>query len=164
MNKEQKNQFSLLMSELNTYMIKIANVVYRINTAFAKIYSIEEKSNFDFFEQMNNLIKDINNNKYNELPKIKNNGTTGIIIESIKNINFKTTLGNKTTLEIDIKKSIDELLRKYLDKINKSDIINNTEESLYFTYNAEKLEFGDQRTIDEVFSSNNNPTILVSEF
>ena len=73
MNKEQKNQFSLLMSELNTYMIKIANVVYRINTAFAKIYSIEEKSNFDFFEQMNNLIKDINNIKYKELPKIKNN-------------------------------------------------------------------------------------------
>ena len=43
MNKEQKNQFSLLMSELNTYMIKIANVIYRINAAFAKIYSIEEK-------------------------------------------------------------------------------------------------------------------------
>jgi hypothetical protein len=158
MNKEQKNQFSLLMSELNTYMIKIANVVYRINTAFAKIYSIEEKSNFDFFEQMNNLIKDINNIKYKELPKIKNNNiSTDINLDSIKNINFKTTL------EIDKNNTIDELLKKYLDKINKSDIINNTEESLYFTYNAEKLEFGDQRKIEDVFS-NNNPTILVSEF
>ena len=164
MNKEQKIQFSSLMSELNNYLIKITNIVYKLNIAFSKISSIEDQSTYNFLEQMNNLIKDINNNKYNELPKIKNNGTTGIIIESIKNINFKTTLGNKTTLEIDIKKSIDELLRKYLDKINKSDIINNTEESLYFTYNAEKLEFGDQRTIDEVFSSNNNPTILVSEF
>ena len=165
MNKEQKNQFSLLMSELNTYMIKIANVVYRINTAFAKIYSIEEKSNFDFFEQMNNLIKDINNIKYKELPKIKNNNiSTDIYLDLIKNINFKTTLGNKTTLEIDKNNTIDELLKKYLDKINKSDIINNnTEESLYFTYNAEKLEFGDQRKIEDVFS-NNNPTILVSEF
>ena len=165
MNKEQKNQFSLLMSELNTYMIKIANVVYRINTAFAKIYSIEEKSNFDFFEQMNNLIKDINNIKYKELPKIKNNNiSTDINLDSIKNINFKTTLGNKTTLEIDKNNTIDELLKKYLDKINKSDIINNnTEGSLYFTYNAEKLEFGDQRKIEDVFS-NNNTTILVSEF
>ena len=164
MNKEQKNQFSLLMSELNTYMIKIANVVYRINTAFAKIYSIEEKSNFDFFEHMNNLIKDINNIKYKELPKIKNNNiSTDINLDSIKNINFKTTLGNKTTLEIDKNNTIDELLKKYLDKINKSDINNNTEESLYFTYNAEKLEFGDQRKIEDVFS-NNNPTILVSEF
>ena len=152
------------MSELNTYMIKIANVVYRINTAFAKNYSIEEKSNFDFFEQMNNLIKDINNIKYKELPKIKNNNiSTDINLDSIKNINFKTTLGNKTTLEIDKNNTIDELLKKYLDKINKSDIINNTEESLYFTYNAEKLEFGDQRKIEDVFS-NNNPTILVSEF
>jgi hypothetical protein len=153
------------MSELNTYMIKIANVVYRINTAFAKIYSIEEKSNFDFFEQMNNLIKDINNIKYKELPKIKNNNiSTDINLDSIKNINFKTTLGNKTTLEIDKNNTIDELLKKYLDKINKSDINNNNnEESLYFTYNAEKLEFGDQRKIKDVFS-NNNPTILVSEF
>ena len=164
MNKEQKNQFSLLMSELNTYMIKIANVVYRINATFAKIYSIKEKSNFDFFEQMNNLIKDINNIKYKELPKIKNNNiSTDINLDSIKNINFKTTLGNKTTLEIDKNNTIDELLKKYLDKINKSDINNNTEESLYFTYNAEKLEFGDQRKIEDVFS-NNNPTILVSEF
>ena len=113
---------------------------------------------------MNNLIKDINNIKYKELPKIKNNNiSTDINLDTIKNINFKTTLGNKTTLEIDKNNTIDELLKKYLDKINKSDINNNTEESLYFTYNAEKLEFGDQRKIEDVFS-NNNPTILVSEF
>ena len=55
-------------------------------------------------------------------------------------------------------------MKKYLDVINKNDIINNTEESLYFTYNAEKLEFGDQRKVEDVFASNNNPTVLVSEF
>ena len=159
MNQEQKAQFSLLVSELNMYLIKITNIVYKINSAFSKISSIEDKSSFNFLEQMNELIKDINNNKYKELPKI-----SGINIDSLKTINFKTTLGNKTTLEIDKNNSIDELLKKYLDKINKSDIINSTEESLYFTYNAEKLEFGDQRKIEEVFATNNNPTVLVSEF
>jgi len=159
MNQEQKAQFSLLVSELNMYLIKITNIVYKINSAFSKISSIEDKSSFNFLEQMNELIKDINNNKYKELPKI-----SGINIDSIKTINFKTTLGNKTTLEIDKNYSIDELLKKYLDKINKSDIINNPDESLYFTYNAEKLEFGDQRKIEDVFATNNNPTVLVSEF
>ena len=159
MNQEQKAQFSLLVSELNMYLIKITNIVYKINSAFSKISSIEDKSSFNFLEQMNELIKDINNNKYKELPKI-----SGINIDSLKTINFKTTLGNKTTLEIDKNNSIDELLKKYLDKINKSDIINNPDESLYFTYNAEKLEFGDQRKIEDVFSTNNNPTVLVSEF
>jgi len=77
----------------------------------------------------------------------------------LKIINFKTTLGNKTTLEIDLKNTITELLKKYFDKINKTDIINNTEDSLYFTYNAEKLEFGDDRKREDVFASNNNPTI-----
>ena len=159
MNQEQKAQFSLLVSELNMYLIKITNIVYKINSAFSKISSIEDKSSFNFLEQMNELIKDINNNKYKELPKI-----SWINIDSIKTINFKTTLGNKTTLEIDKNNSIDELLKKYLDKINKSDIINNPDESLYFTYNAEKLEFGDQRKIEDVFATNNNPTVLVSEF
>ena len=31
-------------------------------------------------------------------------------------------------------------------------------------YNAEKLEFGDKRKIEDVFIANTNPTILVSEF
>ena len=164
MNQEQKSQISSLISELNTYLIKITNIVYKINSAFSRISSIEEKSKYNLLEQMNDFIKDINNNKYNELPKIKNNNITGINKDCLKTINFKTTLGNKTILEIDINKSIDDLLKKYLDVINKNDIINNTEESLYFTYNAEKLEFGDQRKVEDVFASNNNPTVLVSEF
>ena len=164
MNQEQKSQISSLISELNIYLIKITNIVYKINAAFSRISSIEEKSKYNLLEQMNDLIKDINNSKYNELPKIKNNITTGINKDCLKTINFKTTLGNKTILEIDINKSIDDLLKKYLDVINKNDIINNTEESLYFTFNAEKLEFGDQRKVEDVFASNNNPTVLVSEF
>ena len=82
----------------------------------------------------------------------------------MKNIIFKTTLGSKTTLEINTTSTIDELLKQYLYKINRSDLINNTEESLYFTFNAEKLEFGDKRKVDEVFTTNPNPTVLVSEF
>jgi hypothetical protein len=160
MNQDQKLQFSSLVSELNTCLIKITNIVYKINSVFSKISSFEEKSNFNFLEQMNNLIKDINNSKYSELPKIQNN-ISGINIDSIKIINFKTTLGNKTTVEIEKNKTIDDLLKKYLEKIN---IINNSDESLYFTYNAEKLEFGDKRKIEDVFSINTNPTILVSEF
>ena len=160
MNQEQKLQFSSLVSELNTYLIKITNIVYKINSVFSKISSFEEKSNFNFLDQMNNLIKDINNSKYSELPKIQNN-ISGINIDTIKIINFKTTLGNKTTVEIDKNKTIDDLLKKYLEKLN---IINNSDESLYFTYNAEKLEFGDKRKIEDVFIAITNPTILVSEF
>ena len=164
MNQEQKMQLTSLISDLNTCLIKITNIVYKINSVFSKITSFEEKSNFNFLEQMNNLIKEINNTKYNELPKIEKNNISGINIDLIKNINFKTTLGNKTTIEIEKNKTIDDLLKKYLEKINKSSILTNNDESLYFTYNAEKLEFGDKRKIEDIFTTNNNPTILVSEF
>ena len=164
MNQEQKMQLTSLISDLNTCLIKITNIVYKINSVFSKITSFEEKPNFNFLEQMNNLIKEINNTKYNELPKIEKNNISGINIDLIKNINFKTTLGNKTTIEIEKNKTIDDLLKKYLEKINKSSILTNNDESLYFTYNAEKLEFGDKRKIEDIFTTNNNPTILVSEF
>jgi hypothetical protein len=164
MNQEQKMQLTSLVSDLNTYLIKITNIVYKINSVFSKMTSFEEKSNFNFLEQMNNLIKEINNAKYNELPKIENNNISGMNLDSIKNINFKTTLGNKTTIEIEKNKTIDDLLKKYLEKINKISILTTNDESLYFTYNAEKLEFGDKRKIEDIFTLNNNPTILVSEF
>ena len=164
MNQEQKMQLTSLVSDLNTYLIKITNIVYKMNSVFSKMTSFEEKSNFNFSEQMNNLIKEINNAKYNELPKIENNNISGMNLDSIKNINFKTTLGNKTTIEIEKNKTIDDLLKKYLEKINKISILTTNDESLYFTYNAEKLEFGDKRKIEDIFTLNNNPTILVSEF
>ena len=162
MNQALRIQFYSLMSDLNLYLIKINNIVYKLNSAFSKISSIEDKSNFNFIEQMTNLLNEINNSKKEELPIVKNS-IQGINLDAIKNINFKTTLGNKTTIEIDKNNTIDELLKQYMKKIDKS-IIDNSDESLFFTYNAEKLEFGDDRKIEDVFSTNNNPTILVSEF
>ena len=130
---------------------------------------LNNKSNVienDFMEQMNDLLKRINNMNYSTKLKVSYDelGDQSNNINSLKNIIFKTTLGSKTTLEINSTITIDELLKQYLYKINRSDLINNTEESLYFTFNAEKLEFGDKRKVDEVFTTNPNPTVLVSEF
>ena len=170
MNQELLIQFSDLLSELNSHMVKINNIVFEMNNIMNKMNNKPSSMENDFMDQMNDLLKRINNMNYNAKLKVSyddihklnedqtNNNETG------KSIIFKTTLGSKTTLDINNINTIDELLKQYLCKINRSDLINNTEESLYFTYNAEKLEFGDKRKIDEVFSSNPNPTVLVSEF
>ena len=139
------------------------NIMNKLNNN--KLNSMEN----DFMEQMNDLLKRINGMNYNaklkasfdDIHKLNEDQTNS---DSLKNIIFKTTLGSKTTLEVNNVNTIDELLKQYLCQINRSDLINNTEESLYFTYNAEKLEFGDNRKISDVFSNNVNPTVLVSEF
>ena len=168
-NQEQLKQFSNLLSELNGHLVKINNIVFEMNNIINKLNNKSNSLDNNFIEQMNDLLKRINNMNYSaklrasfdDLNKLNNEKSNEI--ESIKTIIFKTTLGSKTTLETNISYTIDELLKQYLYKINRSDLINNTEESLYFTYNAEKLEFGDNRKIDEIFSSNPNPTVLVSE-
>ena len=169
MNQEHIKQFSNLLSELNVHLVKINNIVFEMNNIMNKLNNNKPNSiENDFMEQMNDLLKRINDMNYNtklkvsydEINKEKNNKE----INSLKNIIFKTTLGSKITLEINSTSTIDELLQQYLYKINRSDLIYNTEESLYFTFNAEKLEFGDKRKIDDVFTTNPNPTVLVSEF
>ena len=166
MSQEQIKQFSNLLSELNVHLVKINNIVFEMNNIMNKLNNKSNAIENDFMEQMNDLLKRINNMNYSTKLKVSYDelGDQSNNINSLKNIIFKTTLGSKTTLEINSTITIDELLKQYLYKINRSDLINNTEESLYFTFNAEKLEFGDKRKIDEVFTTNPNPTVLVSEF
>ena len=166
MSQEQIKQFSNLLGELNSHLVKINNIVFEMNNIMNKLNNKSNSLENDFMEQMNDLLKRINNMNYNSKLKVSYDdiNNTSNNLNEVKNIIFKTTLGSKTTLEINNTNTIDELLKQYLCKINRSDLINNTEESLYFTYNAEKLEFGDKRKIDEVFSTNPNPTVLVSEF
>ena len=166
MSQEQIKQFSNLLSELNIHLVKINNIVFEMNNIINKLNNKSNSLENDFMEQMNDLLKRINNMNYNTKLKVSYDDLNDLsnTTNTLKNIIFKTTLGSKTTLEIDSTNTIDELLKQYLYKINRSDLINNTEESLYFTFNAEKLEFGDKRKIDEVFTTNPNPTVLVSEF
>ena len=166
MSQEQIKQFSNLLGELNAHLVKINNIVFEMNNIMNKLNNKSNSIENDFMEQMNDLLKRINNMNYNSKLKVSYDdiNNTSNNLNEVKNIIFKTTLGAKTTIEINNTNTIDELLKQYLCKINRSDLINNTEESLYFTYNAEKLEFGDKRKIDEVFATNPNPTVLVSEF
>ena len=170
MSQEQIKQFSNLLNELNSHLVKINNIVFEMNNIINKLDSHSNSLENNFMDQMNDLLKRINNMNYSsklkasydDINKLNNDQSNNL--NPVKNIIFKTTLGSKTTIEINTNNTIDELLKQYLFKINRSDLINNTEESLYFTYNAEKLEFGDQRKINEIFSGNPNPTVLVSEF
>ena len=170
MSQEQLKQFSNLLSDLNAHLVKINNIVFEMNNIMNKLSNKSNSLENDFMGQMNDLLKRINNMNYNTKLKVSNDDINKLSNlqstndENIKNIIFKTTLGSKTSIEINTSNTIDELLKQYLFKINRSDLINNTEESLYFTYNAEKLEFGEQRKINEIFSGNPNPTVLVSEF
>ena len=55
--------------------------------------------------------------------------------------------------------TIDEMLKKYLIKINLPRLINNNDD-FFFEYNAEYLEFGDNRKIEDVFKASPDSLVI----
>ena len=54
--------------------------------------------------------------------------------------------------------TIDELLKKYLHRVNKPELI----EKLCFLFNARKLKFGDKTKIEDFFEGISNPKVIVN--
>ena len=75
------------------------------------------------------------------------------------NIIFNTTQGVSHTLLCEYGTTIDELLKKYLHRINKPELI----EKLCFLFNARQLKFGDKTKIEDFFKGISNPKVVVDD-
>ena len=78
------------------------------------------------------------------------------------NIVFTTTTGTKRNLVLAESCSIDQALKKYLEVVGHPELYNQTEK-IGFIYNAQKLKFGETKTIKEFFSNSINPKIIVND-
>ena len=74
------------------------------------------------------------------------------------NIIFKTTQGVVNNLCCKYGTTIDELLKKYLHRVNKPELI----EKLCFLFNARQLKFGDKTKIEDFFEGISNPKVIVN--
>ena len=166
------------MNQLQT----ISNLLIQLNEHIIQINSI--------ILEMNNLIKQTNNNDFNKkqmeqistLLKILSNQTNynkslepcfDKLKISKNNINFKTisvlfatsSQGKKENINVNYGTSVDELIKLYLNKVKRPDLINN-ETNISFIYNSNTLNFGDKRKVENVFknNSNNNVIFVVDKF
>ena len=76
------------------------------------------------------------------------------------NIIFKTPQGIRQNFRFDYGTTINQVLITYLNKIGRPDLINKQSDEIYFTYNSTKLNFNDQRKIENAFN-NADPSIEV---
>ena len=100
-------------------------------------------------EEVNNIGEDNDNESKLPGPKL--------------NVIFKTTKGTQTTLVLSHGTTIDTALKKYLKRIGKPELINKKDSMICFLYNAAKLQFGDNTTVEQFFKFNNNPTVVVND-
>ena len=75
------------------------------------------------------------------------------------NIRLSDTNENKITIVLTPDTRINQLLIIYFLSIGKFELINDSK--IKFFYNYKPLEFGDYRTIGEVFKNKRNPEIMV---
>ena len=82
------------------------------------------------------------------------------------NVIFNTTQGVSHAMAFDFGTTIDQALKKYLDRVGKSELLNdlaNTSAKICFLFNAQQLKFGDNRKIENFFQNNLNPKIIVND-
>ena len=84
-------------------------------------------------------------------------------VDNTKGVNviYKTTQGVTTNLFFKYGTTIDEILKKYLHKINRPDLINQ-KEKITFIFNASKLKFGDKTKVEDFFKGILNPVVFVN--
>ena len=81
------------------------------------------------------------------------------------NVMFKTTQGVTQSLVYNYGTTVDQVLKKYLKRVNREDLINDKKNmgKICFLFNAAQLKFGDQTPIEQFFKGISNPTVVVND-
>ena len=79
-----------------------------------------------------------------------------------KNIIFKTTQAVKTTITVDMEKTLSDTILLYLKRVNKPELFA-PDSGICFLYNAKKLDIYDKTPIGVLFNQIYSPTIMVTD-
>ena len=112
---------------------------------------IDNKKFFYGLQKMNLLLSTIQNenNLSTQAPKI--------------NICFSTVQGTIIVMKFNLDDTVEQILEKYLLRVNLPELINNIQGKLAFIYSAQSLKFGDKRKINEIFMVGNMNQIFVND-
>ena len=78
------------------------------------------------------------------------------------NIMFTTTIGAKRNLKFKYGTTISQALKKYLESVNKPELFGQNDK-VNFLYNANKIDFNDNTTIENKFRNVMMPKIVVND-
>jgi hypothetical protein len=76
---------------------------------------------------------------------------------------FKTTQGVVSNVLVEGNKTMGELLKIYLKRMGKEELIGKKDMGVCFLYNATKIDFSNKTTIEDFFHLTPNPTLIVND-
>ena len=77
------------------------------------------------------------------------------------NVLFTTTIGTSRIIILTHGTTIDQALKKYLNQVGKPELVNS--DKISFLFNAAKLNFGDNTTVEKFFKNSVNPKVVVND-
>ena len=159
----QIKTISNLLIQLNEHIIQINSIILEMNN----LMNFENNKEFNIKqnEQIKKLFKIINNttdfNKslepnFDKIRMEKNK----INIKKINVLFATSSQGKKENLNVEYGTTIDELIKLYLNKVKRPDLIDK-DKNISFIYNSKALNFGDKRKIENVFKNNYNNNNII---
>ena len=122
---------------------------------------------FSFLENQQNMQNQFNNfNVQGGLGNnISHNNNNNNINNQNKYINlcFATIQGSRIMMKIKPEDTVEQVLEKYLLRVNLPELINKLDNKITFILSAQSLKFGDKRKIKEVAMIGNMNQILVND-
>ena len=136
--------------------------------------SVQQAQNmFNMMENQQNIFNNfpqMNPNQFNNFPGVQggwnnnfNNNQNNNNKYSKINLCFSTIQGSRIMMKINPEDTVEQVLEKYLLRVNLPDLINNLQGKLTFILSAQSLKFGDKRKIKEVAMVGNLNQILVND-
>ena len=92
----------------------------------------------------NQMMEDENFKAMNQMKSLNKNKNYKI------NLCFATLKGAKINMFFDCNETIEEVLTKFLKRVNLTDLIGNLQNKLKFLMSAENIDFGDKRKLKDV--------------
>ena len=83
--------------------------------------------------------------------------------EEYVNLCFATIQGSRIMMKVKPDDTVEDILEKYLLRVNLPELINNVQGKITFILSAQSLKFGDKRKIKEVVLSSDLNQILVND-
>ena len=83
--------------------------------------------------------------------------------EEYVNLCFATIQGSRIMMKVKPDDTVEDILEKYLLRVNLPELINNVQGKITFILSAQSLKFGDKRKIKEVVLSSDLNQILVTD-
>ena len=157
MNNFNPNMNINMNMNINNFGIQGLNLGM-MNLNIPRIGGIEGLGNIQNMNQGMGGINCMINNLGEEQEKYED-----IQIKSIpkKNVVFKTTSGLTTPMVYDYGTTMDEVLKKYWERIGKPENIHSIR--FFFLYNANKINYGIKTPVEQYFKFENIPYVIVND-